>query len=205
MRRFIDIAVALLVLPLLSPLFAIISLMIFLESPGNPCYGGWRAGKDGMPFRMWKFRTMVVGADRLGGAITSRFDSRITRIGRFLRKTKIDELPQLINLLLGDLTLIGPRPEDPGIVARYLPEQRQILQMRPGITGPAQVQYTSIEAEAIPEENSEQFYIDRLLDSKILLDLEYQRKRTFISDCRVLLETVFLIFRSFAGSFSRAH
>jgi lipopolysaccharide/colanic/teichoic acid biosynthesis glycosyltransferase len=203
LRRFIDIAVAVIVLPLLTPLFTIVSLMVFLESPGNPFYGGWRAGKGGIPFRMWKFRTMVVGANRLGGAITTRSDPRITRIGGFLRKTKIDELPQFINLLLGNLTLIGPRPEDPGIVARYLPEQREVLQMKPGITGPTQVHYTSVEAEAIPEENSEQFYVDRLLNGKILLDLEYQRKRTFFSDCGVLLETVSLILRSFAGSFSR--
>jgi len=106
--------------------------------------------------------------------------------------------------LLGDLTLVGPRPESPEIVARYRPEQRRVLEMKPGITGPTQVQYTSIEAEAIPEDNSEQFYIDYLLSSKILLDLEYQRKRSFLSDCRVLLETAFLILRSFAGSFSRA-
>ena len=92
---------------------------------------------------------MVVGANCMGGAITTRSDPRVTRIGGFLRRTKIDELPQFVNLLLGDLTLIGPRPEDPGIVERYLPEQRQILQMKPGITGPTQVQYTAVEAEAI--------------------------------------------------------
>lgn len=204
MRRMVDIFIAVLVLPLLTPLFAIVSLLIVMESSGGPLYGGWRAGKGGVPFRMWKFRTMVTGADRMGGPITTRCDSRITRIGRFLRKTKIDELPQFINLLLGDLTLVGPRPETPGIVARYRPEQRQVLQMKPGITGPTQVQYTSIEAEAIPEDNSEQFYIDHMISNKILLDLEYQRKRSFLSDCRVLLETLSLILRSFAGSFSRA-
>ena len=204
MRRIVDISIAVLVLPLLAPLYAIVSLLIVMESSGGPLYGGWRAGKGGVPFRMWKFRTMVTGADRMGGAITTRSDSRITRIGRFLRKTKIDELPQFINLLLGDLTLVGPRPETPAIVARYGPEQRQILLMKPGITGPTQVQYTSIEAAAIPEDNSEQFYIDHLLSDKILLDLEYQRRRSFLSDCKVLLETVSLILRSFAGSFSRA-
>jgi lipopolysaccharide/colanic/teichoic acid biosynthesis glycosyltransferase len=204
MRRIVDVSIAVLALPLLAPVFAIVSLLIVMESSGGPLYGGWRAGKGGVPFRMWKFRTMVTGADRMGGAITTRSDSRITRIGRFLRKTKIDELPQFINLLLGDLTLVGPRPETPGIVARYRREQRQVLEMKPGITGPTQVQYTSIEAVAIPEDNSEQFYVDHLLSGKILLDLEYQRKRSFLSDCRVLLETVSLILRSLAGSFSRA-
>ena len=203
MRRIVDVSIAVLVLPLLAPLFVVVSLLIVMESSGGPLYGGWRAGKGGVPFRMWKFRTMVTGADRMGGAITTRSDSRITRIGRFLRKTKIDELPQFINLLVGDLTLVGPRPETPGIVARYWPEQRQVLQMKPGITGPTQVQYTSVEAAVIPDDNPEQFYIDHLLSGKILLDLEYQRKRSFLSDCRVLLETVSLILRSLAGSFSR--
>jgi len=204
MRRIVDVSIAVLVLPLLAPLFAIVSLLIVMESSGGPLYGGWRAGKGGVPFRMWKFRTMVTGADRMGGPVTTRSDSRVTRIGWFLRKTKIDELPQFINLLVGDLTLVGPRPETPGIVARYRPEQRQVLQMKPGITGPTQVQYTAIEAAAIPQDNAEQFYVDHLLNGKILLDLEYQRKRSFSSDCIVLLETVSLILRSLAGSFSRA-
>lgn len=203
MRRIVDIGLAAAVLPLLSPLFALVSLAIVLESPGTAFYRGWRVGKDGKRFRMWKFRTMVSGADRLGGAITTRRDARITKVGWFLRKSKLDELPQFFNLLLGDLTLIGPRPEDPGIVDQYTPEQRQILRVKPGITGPVQLHYTTVEAEVIPDDkNAQQFYIDCLLDRKLRLDIEYIKRRTFFSDCRVVLQTVFLMARALtqAGS-----
>jgi len=193
-RRIIDIVLALMVLPLLAPLLTLISLAIVFESPGNPFYGGCRAGKHGKPFRMWKFRTMVPGADRMGSAVTTRLDPRITRVGRFLRKTKLDEWPQFFNLLLGDLTLIGPRPEDPEIVQHYTAEQREVLRVKPGITGPTQIRYTTIEAEAIPDgKDAERFYLNHLLDCKLRLDLEYLKSRTLFSDCRVLLQTVSLI------------
>jgi lipopolysaccharide/colanic/teichoic acid biosynthesis glycosyltransferase len=197
MRRCIDICVAVVVLSLLSPLFALISLVVILDSPGDPFYGGWRVGKEGRRFRMWKFRTMVMNADRLGSAITSRRDPRITRLGGFLRKSKLDELPQFFNLLLGDLTLVGPRPEDPGITNRYTAEQRQIFKVRPGITGPTQLHYTVLEAEAIPEgEDAQQYYITHILDQKLRLDLEYLRKRTFVSDLQVVSQTVLLMAQS---------
>lgn len=151
MRRLIDIVIALVIVPMLVPLFFFVGLAIVLESSGNPFYGGWRIGKGGKPFRMWKFRTMVRNADRIGSAITSCRDSRITNVGWFLRKTKLDEMPQFFNLLVGDLTLIGPRPEDPRIVEKYTPEQRQVLAVKPGITGPTQLRYTIHEEEAIPE------------------------------------------------------
>ena len=141
------------------------------------------------------------------GAITTRRDVRITKIGGFLRKSKLDELPQFFNLLLGDLTLIGPRPEDSGIVDQFTPEQRQILRVKPGITGPVQLHYTAVEAEAIPDDkNAQQFYIDHLLDRKLRLDLEYIKRRTFFSDCRVVLQTVFLMARALtqAGSSSES-
>ena len=207
MRRIVDFGLAATVLPLLTPLFALVSLAIILESPGSPFYRGWRVGKDGKRFRMWKFRTMVSGADRLGGAITTRRDVRITKVGWFLRKSKLDELPQFFNLLLGDLTLIGPRPEDSGIVDQFTPEQRQILRVKPGITGPVQLRYTAVEAEAIPDDkNAQQFYVDHLLDRKLRLDLEYIKRRTFFSDCRVVLQTIFLMARALtqAGSSSES-
>src|SRR6202158_4526312 len=112
MRRLVDIIVALLALVILSPLLAVIALAVFIASPGNPFYGGWRAGRDGRKFRMWKFRSMVNGAAKLG-PVTGKKDPRVTPVGRILRKTKLDELPQFFNLLLGDMTLVGPRPESP--------------------------------------------------------------------------------------------
>src|SRR5215472_7777332 len=107
MRRLADVVVAIGLLVVLSPLLIITIVAILIDSPGNPFYGGVRIGKNGSRFRMWKFRTMVAGADRLGGSITAPQDARITRLGRLLRATKIDELPQLLNLLLGDLTIVG--------------------------------------------------------------------------------------------------
>lgn len=197
-RRVTDIIVALVMLILLSPLFLVTSLAVILGSRGSPFYGGWRAGKGGVGFRMWKFRTMVSGADR-HGAIAAPRDPRITPIGRFLRATKIDELPQFFNLLVGDLTLVGPRPEDPNIVARYTSEQRQTLRVKPGITGPGQIYYTTDQADMIPEGvSADQYYIDHLLDEKLRIDLEYLKQRTPLSDCRVVMQTVALIAKALA-------
>jgi len=203
-RRLIDIVIALLILPVLSPLLALASLAVVLESSGNPFYGGWRIGKGGKPFRMWKLRTMVSGADRVGGAITTRRDSRITRVGCFLRETKLDEMPQFFNLLVGDVTLIGPRPEHPEIIRNYTSEQRRVLAVRPGITGPTQLRYTIQEAEMITDnEDPERFYMERLLNDKIRLDLDYLKRQTFLSDCRVLLQTISLMARALARTGDR--
>jgi lipopolysaccharide/colanic/teichoic acid biosynthesis glycosyltransferase len=204
MRRLLDIALALVLLPIIIPLFLVVMLAVVIESAGNPFYGGWRVGKGGRKFRMWKFRTMMTGADRVGTAITTRRDPRITKVGWFLRATKIDELPQFINLLIGDLTLIGPRPEAPEFVEKYTAEQRQILDVKPGITGPTQLQYTILEAEVVPDgQDAERFYVEQVMDKKLRLDLEYISKRTFISDCRVVLQTVALMARAAVGAVSR--
>lgn len=204
MRRILDIVLALVILPIVSPLFLLVMVAVVIESPGNPFYGGWRVGKGGKKFKMWKFRTMMTGADRIGTAITTRRDPRITKVGWFLRATKIDELPQFINLLAGDLTLIGPRPEAPEFVDQYTSEQRQILTVKPGITGPTQLQYTVLEAETVPDgKDAERFYVEQVMDKKLRLDLEYINKRTFLSDCRVVLQTVALMARAVAQAVSR--
>jgi len=196
-RRVIDVGVAALVLSLFSPLFLLVSLAVAIESPGKPFYGGWRVGLRGRRFRIWKFRTMVRNADRIGTAITTRHDPRITRLGKFLRAAKLDELPQFFNLLLGDLTLIGPRPEAPEFVEQYRPEQRDLLNVKPGITGPTQLQYTILEAELLPDKgDAATFYVEQMMADKIRLDLEYQRQRTFVSDCRILFETILLMLRA---------
>jgi lipopolysaccharide/colanic/teichoic acid biosynthesis glycosyltransferase len=200
-RRVADILVAVVSLTLLSPLLVLTTLAILIESPGNPFYGGWRIGKDGVRFRMWKFRTMVTGADRLGGSITAPRDARITAVGRLLRATKIDELPQFFNLLLGDLTMVGPRPEDPKIVELYTPEQRETLKVKPGITGPGQLYYTTDQAATIPVGvDPEQFYADHLLAEKLRKDLEYLKQRTAWTDCRVVFQTIALIAKVLANA-----
>ena len=139
---------------------------------------------------------MVAGAEKLGPPITGRNDPRITTIGRFLRKTKLDELPQFINVLLGDMTLVGPRPEAPDMVALYTPTQRAVLAVKPGVTGRVQLD-SGEESEAIPEDaRADEYYVQHLMDRKLHSDLEYLRVRTPLSDLRILLETAGSVFRA---------
>lgn len=197
MRRFVDIVVALLAIASLSPLMLLIALAVLVSSPGNPFYGGWRAGKDGRNFRMWKFRTMIHGAARMG-PITGKNDSRVTPLGRLLRKTKLDELPQFFNLLLGDMTLVGPRPESPEIVALYTPSQRAVLSVKPGVTGKVQLDHDD-ESDIIPEGvHPQEYYLTHLMDPKLRMDLDYLRVRTFLSDARIVFATAGLVFRAVA-------
>ena len=189
-RRFIDLAIGVVAIALLWPLLLLIAALVRIDSPGSPFYGGWRIGNNGRRFRMWKFRTMVQDADRLGPTITAKDDARVTCLGRYLRRSKLDELPQLFNLLTGDVTLLGPRPEVPDIVARYTPEQRRVLELKPGITGPGQIYYTKYQQDSVPEgADASDYYVSRLLASKLRIDLEYAQKRTALSDLRVILQT----------------
>jgi lipopolysaccharide/colanic/teichoic acid biosynthesis glycosyltransferase len=196
LRRITDILVALLALSLLAPLLLVITVTVIVFSPGNPFYLGRRAGKGGKNFRMWKFRTMVANAARVGPSITVKNDSRITPFGRFLRKTKLDELPQFLNVLIGNMTLVGPRPELPEIVALYDAQQREVLSVKPGVTGPVQLKLGLDESEAIPEgDRGRQHYVDHLMGPKIRVDLEYLRTRTSLTDAHVLLDSAALVLR----------
>jgi lipopolysaccharide/colanic/teichoic acid biosynthesis glycosyltransferase len=199
MRRLLDIVFAASVLVLTGPLLIAIALIVVLSSPGPAFYRGWRAGQNGTRFRMWKFRTMVAGAEKLGSSITGRNDFRVTRIGRFLRKTKLDELPQFINVLTGDMTLVGPRPESPEIVAQYTPEQRAVLAVKPGVTGLVQLE-SGEESESIPEGvDSHEYYLKHLMEPKLQRDLEYLGVRTPLSDAGIVLQTAAFVIRAFAG------
>ncbi len=199
MRRLLDIVFAASVLVLTGPLLIAIALIVVLSSPGPAFHRGWRAGQNGTRFRMWKFRTMVAGAEKLGSSITGRNDFRITRIGRLLRKTKLDELPQFINVLTGDMTLVGPRPESPEIVARYTPEQRAVLAVKPGVTGRVQLE-AGEESESIPEGvDPHEYYLKHLMEPKLRRDLEYLGVRTPLSDAGIVLQTAAFVFRAFAG------
>ena len=173
----------------LAPLFLMVSVLIKLDSPGAVLYRSTRVGRDGRPFTLYKFRSMVAGAALCGPAITADQDTRVTRIGRMLRRTKIDELPQLVNVLLGDMSLVGPRPEDPRYVALYSPEQRAVLAARPGITSPASLRYRSEEG-LLTGEDWEDLYVRRILPAKLAIDLDYLRRRTVWSDFGVILATV---------------
>jgi lipopolysaccharide/colanic/teichoic acid biosynthesis glycosyltransferase len=198
MRRIIDLLFSLTILLLLSPLLAAIALAVVIDSRGPVFYAGWRCGKGGKPFRMLKFRTMVTGAER-AGLITGRNDSRITRVGRVLRVTKLDELPQFFNLLFGHMTLVGPRPEVPEIVAQYNPQQRTVLTVKPGITGRVQLQ-AGEESESIPEGvEPQQYYFDHLMAPKLKIDQAYLRVRTPLSDARIVAQTAAYVLRRLAG------
>ena len=189
-RRGVDVLVAVAALIAFAPLLVVVAIAVRLDSPGPALYGGARIGLDGRRFRMWKFRTMVIDADRKGPSITSRSDPRITRLGGFLRRSKIDELPQLVNLLLGDLTLVGPRPEAPDLVERYSPEQKRILAVKPGITGPGTLAYTQSDAEVIPAGvAADDYYMHHLLEPKLKLDLAYVEQRTAWSDTVLVFKT----------------
>jgi lipopolysaccharide/colanic/teichoic acid biosynthesis glycosyltransferase len=195
MRRIADIIAALLILSLLTPLLVLIAAAIVVSSPGSPFYNSRRVGKNGEHFLMWKFRTMVPNATRIGPLITVRGDSRITPVGRLLRKTKLDELPQFLNVLLGDMTLVGPRPELPEIVDLYDARQRAVLSVKPGITGPVQLSWAE-ESESIPEgDRGVRYYVDDLMDRKVRVDLEYLRTRTPLTDAQVVWNTAGLVVR----------
>jgi len=187
-RRSLDICIALLVLAIVSPVLAIGAALIRRESPGPIFYRARRVGRDGRVFRLWKLRTMVAGADK-GSALTGKEDPRITPIGRFLREWKIDEFPQLLNVLKGDMSLVGPRPETPRIVAQYTPGQWQVLSVRPGITGPSQIRWRD-EESCFPEGvDTEEYYLREILPHKLQADLDYIRTRSLKTDVYYLWRT----------------
>ncbi len=193
LRRLLDIWASIAGLAVLSPLFVLIGLWIKLDAPGPIFYRAQRVGKDGAPFRLYKFRSMVAGADRQGPGITATGDLRVTSVGRFLRRTKIDELPQLINVLKGDMSLVGPRPEDPRYVALYTPEQRRVLAARPGITSAASLTYRHDE-QLLSGEDWETVYRTKVLPDKLAIDLAYLEQRTLGSDLKLIFRTLVAVF-----------
>jgi lipopolysaccharide/colanic/teichoic acid biosynthesis glycosyltransferase len=191
--RLLDIVASLLGLLLLSPLFLVVAILVKLSSPGPVLYRGQRVGKDGRRFRLYKFRTMVVNADQAGPGITTAGDHRITRVGRWLRHTKLDELPQLFNVLLGDMSLVGPRPEDPRYLRHYTPEQRRLLSVRPGITSPASLHYRH-EEHLLAGPDWERTYVEQVLPAKLAIELAYLPRRTLRSDVAVIWRTLLALF-----------
>lgn len=190
LRRALDIGVALVGLVVLSPVLALIAILIKVGSRGPVFYRARRVGQGGREIRVLKFRTMVVNADRLGPGITTENDTRITPIGRLLRAHRLDELPQLWNVLIGEMSLVGPRPEDPRYVAHYTRGQRMVLEAKPGITGPAQIAFRN-EAERLRGvADPEKAYLEEIMPVKVAIDLEYLMRRTVFSDIGVLFDTL---------------
>jgi lipopolysaccharide/colanic/teichoic acid biosynthesis glycosyltransferase len=189
MKRAVDLIFAAVGLIVLAPLMGGIALVIKLCDWGTVFFAQERVGQFGVPFRMYKFRTMVANAERLGIPLTTGNDPRITRVGRWLRRTKLDELPQLWNVVKGDMSLVGPRPEVPRYVALYTAEQRYVLNVRPGITDPASLQFFD-EARCLAMPNPEMAYVKLVLPHKLAINLAYLRRRTVVSDFIVLLATL---------------
>lgn len=194
LKRLFDVVASGVGLVLLSPLLLALALAVKLGSPGPIFYRANRVGRYGVPFKLLKFRSMVINADQIGPAVTGAADPRITRVGRFLRRTKLDELPQLINVLRGDMSLVGPRPEDPRYVALYTDEQRQVLNVRPGITSLASVAYRNEEAMLVGDD-WEKHYVEQIMPAKLTVDLEYARNASLWRDVRVILGTLRVLFR----------
>ncbi len=189
-KRLYDIFFSACGLVVLSPLFLVIAALIKLTDGGVVFFRQVRVGLHGRPFTIWKFRTMVPRADQTGLLVTSDGDARITGIGRVLRKTKLDELPQLWNVLRGEMSLVGPRPEVPRYVERYTPEQRQILNLKPGITDLASLQFRNEELLLKNTGNVEDYYIRHCIPRKAQLNLEYAEKANLLSDTWIILQTI---------------
>ncbi len=188
-KRAFDLIIASVGLAVFAPVLLITGTLIKLDSPGPVFYRADRIGKGGKLFKMYKLRTMVVNADRLGPALTQGRDKRITRIGRILRRWKIDEIPQLINVLRGEMSIVGPRPESPCYVDYYTPKQRQVLTVRPGITGLTQVRFRHEEDLLSQCANPENEYITRIMPQKLALDLEYIERQSLILDLSIIVQT----------------
>ncbi len=187
-QRALDLAVSIPLLVLCSPLFVLVAALVKVTSRGPVLYRAERVGQVGRTFRLLKFRSMRVGADLGGPGITRAGDPRVTPVGRLLRRLKLDELPQLVNVLRGELSLVGPRPEDPRYVDRYTPEQRQVLSVRPGITSMASVRYRN-EESMLAGPDWEATYLSVLMPNKLNIELDYLKRRSLMSDLRVIWKT----------------
>ena len=192
-KRAMDIVISAAALCVLWPVLLLIALAIVVDDPGPVFYRQVRVGRGGKPFRIFKFRTMVVDADKKGLSITVGRDSRITRVGAFLRKTKLDELAQLLNVLAGQMSFVGPRPEVPRYVELYTPYQRQVLLVRPGITDYASIAYRNENDLLAGADDPERMYIETIMPDKIELNMKYLREISPLTDVRLILRTVLAV------------
>jgi len=192
-KRIFDYCTASLALVLLLPIVATLAILVKLSSPGEVIYRAKRIGRDGRPFYMYKFRTMISGADRMGPLVTASNDPRITVLGYYLRKTKLDELPSLWNVVIGDMSLVGPRPENGRSVGRYNDAQRWVLKVRPGVTSLATLKYRNEERLLAQAENLDSAY-HSIMQDKLALEREYIIRRNFWLDLKILLQTALAIF-----------
>lgn len=190
MKRLFDIIASFFGLLLLSPVFVVMAIWIKLDSAGPVFYKQVRVGKDGKDFELYKFRSMRVGSDKKGLLTVGGRDPRVTTSGYFIRKYKLDEFPQLINVLKGEMSLVGPRPEVRRYVDLYTPAQMRVLSVRPGITDMASIRYRNENDLLEKAEDPEQFYIDVIMQDKLNINLEYVDKGSFLFDIRMIFSTL---------------
>jgi lipopolysaccharide/colanic/teichoic acid biosynthesis glycosyltransferase len=194
-KRAFDVVVAGLALLVLAPFMVLIAIGVKLDSPGPALYRQTRIGRGGRPFTLLKFRSMVRDADRLAANVSPRHDPRVTRLGRFLRDWYLDELPQLLNVVAGSMSLVGPRPETPEFVELYTSSERRVLSIRPGLVGPSTLAYMHepelLASTAAPED----IYIAIVLHDRVRLDLEYVGTQSLSADVRLLLRQLLAILR----------
>jgi lipopolysaccharide/colanic/teichoic acid biosynthesis glycosyltransferase len=202
-KRVLDVLVSGMALAVSCPVLLVSAIAIWVDSPGPILYRQWRVGRNGQPFQIIKLRTMIPNADRQGPRVTASGDSRITKVGRILRKTKVDELPQFFNVLTGAMTLVGPRPELPEFVAEYTDAERRVLEIKPGVTGPATVCYVDEERVLAASGDRVKFYIEKVMRDKLELDLAYAQNISFPTDLGILRETFTSMLR-FRGSRTRS-
>jgi lipopolysaccharide/colanic/teichoic acid biosynthesis glycosyltransferase len=193
LKRIFDIVFSLLGLIILLPVFLVIAIIIKMDSKGPVFFRQVRVGKDGKEFKILKFRTMVVDAEKKGMQITVGRDSRITKSGHFLRKFKLDELPQLINVLLGDMSFVGPRPEVPKYVAMYDEKQINVLKVKPGITDLASIEYKDENTLLGQSDDPEKTYIEEIMPRKLKLNIEYIMNLSIIFDTKLIFKTIYKI------------
>ena len=188
-KRTFDLVSAGIGVVLLAPLLALLALLVKAEDGGPVFFRQGRVGYRGRPFRIWKFRTMIPDAEARGLPLTVGRDPRVTRIGAWLRRLKLDELPQLLNVLAGDMTLVGPRPEVPRYVASYGALERRVLELVPGVTDEATIRYADESTILAAMADPERVYVEQILREKIRLNLEYAARATVWTDLRVVLAT----------------
>lgn len=195
MKRFFDIFASGLGLLILSPLFIVVAIWIKLDSKGPVFYKQLRVGRHNKDFYIYKFRSMRVGADSGSLVTIGERDPRVTRSGYFIRKFKIDELPQLFNVLIGDMSLVGPRPEVRHYVDYWTEEQMRVLDVRPGITDPASIKYCNENELMEKAENPEEYYVNVIMQEKIKLYLEYVDNASFWYDIKLIFKTFLVILK----------
>lgn len=193
MKRAFDILASGLGLIVLSPLFLILAIWIKVDSEGPVFYRQVRVGKGNRDFRIFKFRSMRVGADKGSLVTIGGRDPRVTPSGYYIRKYKLDELPQLINVFIGDMSLVGPRPEVRHYVNYWTPEQMHALDVRPGITDPASIKFRNENELMAQADNPEQYYINVIMQEKLKLYLEYVENRSFWYDLKLIFKTLYIV------------